>query len=209
MVIPKKKTMKKQFIILSIILTSFTSQATIHIVHVWDGYKQFVDQDITIQLGDTVQWLPLGGGAPSMIHTITSTNIPLGATTFDQIWQAPADTFFQYIPEFVGLYEYECTPHTTFPDNMIGSINVIDGTININDNAAAEIKLNIYPNPTSNIIFIDGLNSKTEFKIYSINGALVLYGTTVKQIDVSALKGGNYIIEIFGDKPRAIKILRT
>ena len=68
----------------------------VHTVYVWDGYSQFVGADITIQLGDTVQWLPLD--VPMMVHTITSTNIPSGAATFDQIWQAPADTFFQYRP---------------------------------------------------------------------------------------------------------------
>jgi len=58
-------------------------------------------QDLTIQLGDTVQWLPLD--FPSMVHTITSTNIPLGAPTFDQIWQAHADPFFQYVPPIAGF----------------------------------------------------------------------------------------------------------
>ena len=114
--------MKKIFITLSIIISSFTSNATIHVVYVWDGYFQFLDADITIQLGDTVQWLPLD--VPAMVHTITSTNIPSGAATFDQIWQAPADTFFQYVPQIAGLYEYECTPHAP---NMGGSINVIGG----------------------------------------------------------------------------------
>ena len=70
----------------------------------------------SVNVGDTVQWLPLD--FPSMVHTITSSNIPLGAAPFDQIWQAPADTFFQYIPTHVGLYEYVCTPH--IPMNMVG-----------------------------------------------------------------------------------------
>ena len=115
--------MKKLFIILSIILSSFTSKATVHVVLVWDGYYAFLDANITIQLGDTVQWLPLD--VPMMVHTITSTNIPAGAASFDQIWQAPADTFFQYVPQIAGLYEYECTPHISF--GMVGSINVIGG----------------------------------------------------------------------------------
>jgi hypothetical protein len=93
--------MKKVVIILVIILSSFYSKATIHIVNVWSGYFQFVNStwtgsDIIIQLGDTVQWLPLD--IPMMMHTITSTNIPSGAASFDVIWQAPADTFFQYVP---------------------------------------------------------------------------------------------------------------
>ncbi|MBT3933371.1 MAG: hypothetical protein HOF35_03835, partial [Bacteroidetes bacterium] len=129
-------SLKKIIIILSILIITYSSKATIHIVKVWDGYAQFVSHanfssDISIQLGDTVQWLPLD--VPSMVHTITSTNIPVGAATFDQIWQAPADTFFQYVPQIAGLYEYECTPHATSHD-MVGSINVIAGTTNISSN---------------------------------------------------------------------------
>ncbi len=199
--------MKNLLIILSIILSSFTAKATIHIVNVWDGYFEFTPANITIQLGDTVQWLPLGGGAPSMVHTITSTNIPVGAATFDQIWQAPADTFFQYIPQIVGLYEYECTPHAT-SHNMIGSINVVDGSTNVNDNFAEEINLIIYPNPTSNILSVDGLYSKTKYKIYNLNGELIMTGKTDKTIDISALIEGSYIIEFLGDIPRVIKILK-
>ena len=59
-----KNTMKNILIILFIILSSFTSKAQIQIVNVWDGYYSFTPSAITIQLGDTVQWLPLGGGAP-------------------------------------------------------------------------------------------------------------------------------------------------
>ena len=199
--------MKKIFIILSIILASFTSKSTIHVVNVWDGYFQFTPGNITIQLGDTVQWLPLGGGAPSMAHTITSTNIPLGAATFDQIWQAPADTFFQYVPQELGLYEYECTPHA-LSYGMIGTINVIGGTTDVNNNSSEAINLIIYPNPSPNILNIDGLYSETEYTIYNFIGSLIMSGKTNKAIDISDLIEGNYIIEMLGDEPRVMKFIK-
>ena len=199
--------MKNILIILSIILSTFTSKAQIHIVYVWDGYFQFTPAIITIQLGDTVQWLPLGGGAPSMVHTITSTNIPLGAATFDQIWQAPADTFFQYVPQVLGLYEYECTPHAV-SYGMIGTFNVIDGTTNVNNYSSEETNLIIYPNPSPNILNIDGLYSETEYKIYNLIGSLIISGKTNKAIDISNLIGGNYIIEMLGEKPRVMKFIK-
>ena len=134
--------MKKALLISSLFLIPFISTATIHVVRVWDGYFQFTPTDITIQLGDTIQWLPLD--VPSTVHTITSTNIPAGAATFDQIWQAPLDTFFQYVPLIAGLYEYECTPHAeTF--NMVGSFNVMGGTTAINNNISEENNFLIYP----------------------------------------------------------------
>ena len=123
--------MKKLLLIL-FILFSYNSRGIIHIVQVWDGYRQFLPNSLNIQLGDTIQWLPLD--VPMMMHTITSTNIPSGAVSFDQVWQMPADTFFQYIPQVAGLYQYVCTPH--IPNGMIGEFIVIDGTTSINEDTS-------------------------------------------------------------------------
>ena len=113
----------KKILLILLILSSFYVKGDIHQIQVWNGYYQFLpSNNITVQLGDTVQWVQLD--PPTMTHTITSDNIPNGAIPFDQIWQAPADTFFQYIPQVEGLYEYVCTPHISF--GMIGSFNVIN-----------------------------------------------------------------------------------
>jgi len=86
--------------------------------------------NIIVQLGDTIQWTPLD--PPTMSHTITSNNIPAGAVPFDQIWQLPADTFFQYIPQVAGLYQYVCTPHLP---GMGGEFTVITGTTAVKEQA--------------------------------------------------------------------------
>ena len=125
--------MKKGLLIL-FILSSFNSTGTIHKIGVWGGYYQFVPASITIQLGDTLQWEPFAGLLPMMLHTITSDNIPSGAAPFDQVWQMPADTFFQYIPQVAGLYQYVCTPH--IPNGMIGEFTVINGTTAINEHTS-------------------------------------------------------------------------
>lgn len=202
--------MKQAIITLAIFLSSFVANSTIHVIRVWDGYFKFVDpvsfdRDITIQLGDTVQWLPLD--VPMMVHTITSTNIPVGAATFDQTWQAPADTFFQYVPQIVGLYEYECTPHVVSHD-MRGSINVEAVTTDLDNKLEIETNLIVYPNPTSNVLYINDLYSKTKYEISNLNGSLIKTGETDSEIDVSALKSGTYIMEILGDIPRKIKIIK-
>ena len=77
-------------------------------------------------MGDTIEWEPYFGLLPMMFHTITSDNIPVGAASFDQVWQMPADTFFQYIPQVAGLYQYVCTPH--IPNGMIGEFTVTNGS---------------------------------------------------------------------------------
>ena len=198
--------MKNIFIILIVIFSSFTLKATTHVVKVWDGYFQFLDADLTIQLGDTVQWLPLFG-VPTMVHTITSTSIPDGAEVFDQIWQAPADTFFQYVPQIEGLYEYECTPHA-IDFGMIGSINVIDGATGITDVALSENDLLIYPNPTTDFIYFNESNFVYPYRIFTPKGKLVSFGTTNDFVNVATLANGNYLIVIVSDRPRMMKFIK-
>jgi len=166
-------------------------KATIHVIYVWDGYYQFTPTEITIILGDTIQWLPLD--EPAMAHTITSSNIPDGAEEFDEIWQAPADTFFQYVPEYVGLYEYVCTPHEE-SFNMVGSFTVA-GTLS----SVLELdfeKNAIYPNPSSNFITIKGLKNASYYRIFDLNGKQFMQGSYSNRIDVSQLSKGIYFIEI-------------
>jgi len=126
--------MIKKILLLLFIISSFNSKGTIHKIGVWGGYYEFVPASITIQLGDTLQWEPFAGLLPMMLHTITSDNIPSGAAPFDQVWQMPADTFFQYIPQVAGMYQYVCTPH--IPNGMIGEFTVINGTTAINEHTS-------------------------------------------------------------------------
>lgn len=194
--------MKKLSIILFFLLSSVVVNATIHVVLVWDGYFQFTPSEITIQLGDTIQWLPLD--SPLMQHSITSTNIPVGAEEFDEIWQLPADTFFQYIPEYAGLYEYVCTPHEV-SYNMVGSFTVEDAS-SIN-----EITLNtisVFPNPASNYISLREINTGLHFSIIDLNGKEVLNGLTEEQVDISNLNKGVYFIEIINNDRLIMKFIK-
>jgi plastocyanin len=196
--------MKKLLLLASITCVSLTSNATIHIVQVWDGYFQFLSSDITIDLGDTVQWLPLD--APTMAHTITSTNIPAGAQPFDQIWQAPADTFFQYIPTVSGMHEYECTPHAV-NYGMVGSINVI-GTTGIPESDDVSKQYSIYPNPTSDYLNFDASIKNETYHIYSEDGKVVLSGNTDEHVNVVPLNPGIYFVRIIGDNMRQKKFVK-
>jgi len=194
--------MRKLFTVLIIVLIAFNSKATIHTIQVWNGYYQFLPASLTIQLGDTLQWTPLD--QPTMVHTITSASIPSGAATFDYTWQLPADTFFQYIPQIAGLYEYECTPHIAW--NMLGTITVIGGTTAVTENKTNTFI--IYPNPASNYIHFNTLNTIERYTIHAANGAILLSGNTEGKINISTLKNGVYFMKILGNKPKLIKIIK-
>ena len=179
-------------------------KATIHEILVWDGYMQFLPQGNldSVNVGDTVQWLPLD--FPSMVHTITSSNIPLGAAPFDQIWQAPADTFFQYIPTHVGLYEYVCTPHILM--NMVGGFNVVGNPSSISK-IVSDLNPFVYPNPTKGVINFKSNYLGFQFQIFDSNGSLVMHGKSLPNLDVSILPKGIYHLVVLGDKPRPIQLV--
>lgn len=171
----------KKLLITLLLFTSFsTSKATIHEILVWDGYYQFMPSQLEVMLGDTIQWSPLD--FPSMMHTITSDDIPPGAEEFDYIYQAPADTFFQYVPEFVGVYDYVCTPHISF--GMVASFTV-NGPLDLLEHEALDYSL--FPNPCKKSqglnLQLDQFESNDEFTftLRSVEGKIV------RQMEINAI----------------------
>ena len=196
---------KNLFIIPFILMVYSPLKATIHEILVWDGYMQFMPSNLTsVQLGDTIEWHPLD--VPTMVHTVTSSNIPIGAIPFDQIWQAPADTFFQYIPIKIGLYEYVCTPH--IPNGMTGRFNVEDTTL-----SSINISLNrnpfIFPNPANDIIHFSSEYINLEFDIYNFSGKLVLSGISSCNFNVSKLPTGIFYMVVYAEEPEKFKFIKN
>jgi hypothetical protein len=164
---------------------------------------QFMPSNLTsVQLGDTIEWHPLD--VPTMVHTVTSANIPNGAIPFDQIWQAPADTFFQYIPTKIGLYEYVCTPHIA--NGMTGRFIVVGNPSNIINNLFLSSPI-LYPNPCIGLINFNQDLLNLEYHIYDNRGMLVLKGISKTNIDISHLSSGLYNVIILADVPKCFKLI--
>lgn len=194
---------KKLFIVPFLLVIYSPLKATIHEILVWDGYMQFMPSNLTaVQLGDTIEWLPLD--IPTMVHTITSTNIPVGATPFDQIWQAPLDTFFQYIPSKIGFYEYVCSPHIA--NGMIGNFTVENTNLSITNNPF-NFKPAVFPNPSNDYIQFSSEFNNLEFFIYELSGKLVISGISSFNFDISKLNSGIYYLVIAADEPEKIKLI--
>jgi plastocyanin len=182
----KKVLFSKKLSIVASIFFYLQLSATTHTISVWDGYFKFLPQNLTIQLGDTLQWLPLD--APTMVHTITSTNIPSGAAPFNYIWQAPSDTFFQYVPQVAGIYDYECTPHIAW--GMIGTITVNAGSVGINPLKNNENDFKFFPNPFCDKLYIESKHDMLGKNYSLINGL----GQVVSQgVILSALTEVNLV----------------
>ncbi len=194
---------KKLFIVPFLLVIYSPLKATIHEILVWDGYMQFMPSNLTaVQLGDTIEWLPLD--IPTMVHTITSTNIPVGATPFDQIWQAPLDTFFQYIPSKIGFYEYVCSPHIA--NGMIGNFTVENTNLSITNNPF-NFKPAVFPNPSNDYIQFSSEFKNLEFFMYELSGKLVISGISSCNFDISKLNSGIYYLVIAAAEPEKIKLI--
>lgn len=82
--------------------------------------------------------------------------------------------------------------------------NTYSNTLQINVSKA--IGNSIYPNPTSDILYIKGIDSKVEFEIYNKLGKLVAKGLTTNKLNVSSLKNGVYFIKLNNKVHKIIKI---
>lgn len=65
---------------------------------------------------------------------------------------------------------------------------------------------NVYPNPVSDVLAIDGLINATKVNIYSMKGELILTTYTDKNIDLISLPSGNYTIAFLNNKISIIKL---
>lgn len=99
----------------------------------------------TVRIGDTVHWEWKNGS-----HTTTSTDIPAGASAWDQ----PMDVShpaYDYIPAVAGIYHYKCTPHESM--GMVGQFTVISVT-GLEENSNIP-KITVFPNPFRDGVYIN------------------------------------------------------
>ena len=72
--------------------------------------------------------------------------------------------------------------------------------------------VNVFPNPSNNVIFIDNLFVKTKIIMYNALGEIVKQTTTIKKqhkIDISELNDGSYFVHFENEKrSRVFKIIK-
>ena len=108
-------------------MKKYLSLATICMLFTLSGYSftqivsvnnfSFSPVSFTINLGDTIKWVWVGG-----THTTTSLTIPTGAAAWDHPINS-SSTSFTYVPTKNGTYDYKCSIH--FAMGMQGSFTVV------------------------------------------------------------------------------------
>jgi hypothetical protein len=78
----------------------------------------FAPSTLTVNVGDTITWVWQSGG-----HTTTSTQVPAGATPWDEPISI-GNPMYSYVVAVAGAYEYVCSLHP----GMDGSFTALPST---------------------------------------------------------------------------------
>ena len=193
--------MKKIYILLITISTVFASRAATTMVNVSDNV--FTPNNFTVAVGDTILWMWVNG-----THTTTSTTIPMGASSWDQVIDQNT-TSYMYVVSTAGTYNYRCTFH--FQMGMIAQFTV-EQSSGIGENISG-VSLNLFSNPVNQQLQVNLKSTKTGEMTIVLND---ITGRQVKllssgnqtagehhmQYDLAELPKGMYLIKftIGGDE---------
>ena len=149
----------------------------------YDWNMQSTNQQITIDVGDTVVWT-WGSGS----HNLISTS---GTHTFDSDYHGQGYTYSLTFNE-PGVTDYTCTPHAS----MYGTITV-NSTMSLDTNDRLGLK--IFPNPVSSgyVTLKTSIGGIKNVELFDLNGKIVLK-TSIKtnNLNVSAINPGVYFIKL-------------
>ena len=177
-----KKTLLLFFTIISFALTA---QTTYNLDWANDGSSN--NQQITIDVGDTIIWT-WGSGT----HNLRATS---GTESFDSGYFTGAGNTFTYTFNQVGSTDYVCDPHA---GNMNGTVTVTS-TAGISENNLLSFEM--YPNPVSDLLSIQlpTGTEKAEVSVFDYTGRLVsskIISSNDTAIDVQKISRGIYMIRV-------------
>lgn len=76
-------------------------------------------------------------------------------------------------------------------------ISITQNTLSIADNDA--VRMQVYPNPTSDVINIEGIDSIERLRIFDLQGKLIKEELGAHSINLNDLSNGNYLLNIYTD----------
>jgi plastocyanin len=179
----------------------FVSAQTTHQVEAGGGpgsvSPYFSPQNITIQVGDIVEWNNIYG-----THNIDGTlnAYPNNPEAFSYMLSGQAAPWtWSYTFNTPGYYEYECSLWN-HAQTQFGSITVVDNSgtaVQENANSA----FSFYPNPAKDYLMVQ---SQEVVHLYNTLGEKVL-STDAEKIDLSSFPQGIYLIESGEERHKFIK----
>jgi plastocyanin len=157
----------------------------------------------SVKIGDTIHWEWKNGS-----HTTTSTTIPAGAATWDELMDA-SHLSYDYIPTVAGTYSYKCTPHESM--GMVGQFTVLNAT-GVGENKRVP-KITIYPNPFSDGVYMNSLVQEGVFinhlTLYDVSGKIIRNASFDENssfpeyLDLSTIQNGLIVFEFIDNLNRS------
>ena len=145
---------------------------------------QSTNQQITIDVGDTVIWT----WTDSPSHNLISTS---GTHTFDSDYHEQGYTYSLTFNE-PGVTDYTCTPHSS----MYGTITV-NSLMSVNENEMLGLK--IFPNPTSSgyVTLKTSVSGIKNVELFDLSGKIVLKTSlNANTLNVDSVSPGVYFIKL-------------
>ncbi|MFP9112364.1 Ig-like domain-containing protein [Flavobacterium sp. RHBU_3] len=144
--------------------------------------------------GDVAATITTAGGTLQLVATV----LPADATNADVTWSVVSGSDFATVDEnglVTAVANGTVVVRATAADGTIyGEIEVtIDiplGTETVNANL-----FTVYPNPATDVVFIKTTQTVKEVNVFNMLGSL-LYTTTAKEVQLSGLASGNYIMTV-------------
>lgn len=154
------------------------------------GAMSWSPNDLTIDLGDSVTWINSGAGSHNLNGTTAT--FPQNPESFGMPTVGTNWTFGKRF-NVAGIYMYRCDPHSQV---MTGKVTVVDPNLGLGESTASTISFG--PNPATEMITIQTKASDFNVVIYDMAGHKVLSENlkNKKELNVSSLKQGTYVIEI-------------
>jgi len=101
----------------------------------------------------------------------------------------------QFTDEHVGENIISLTVTDNYGNiSSCDAIVTVDAGLGIDDNTLANISL--YPNPSSDLVFIEGANTELEAVVFDLLGKQVMREFITDKLDISCLEQGTYIINL-------------
>lgn len=201
--------MKKGLLLIASIFSFSALFATKHVIV--NLGQTFSPNDLTINLGDTVEWSL--GGTHNVIEVSQATWFSNGNTALGGGFSTPFGGG-TWVPAAVGVYYYVCEPHAQ--NGMKGKITV-NPPLGVNEQS--NITFNFYPNPASDILNIGIKNNSSDlvsYSLFSLSGQKIRSGSNIDleqvqhtiSIAVADLPRGVYMITVtVGGAERTRKIV--
>lgn len=175
-------------LIISTILISLTTYSSAQVKYtVLTSGNTFVPANITIEIGDTVEWKNMGG-----THNVnaTQTTFPANPESFGNA--LGTGWTFSHVFNTLGNYDYRCDLH--FSMGMVGTV-IVNNTTSINGNDVIENEITFYPNPSKDYLNWINADKFDVIELIDRSGKTVLeVSTKFKSIDLSNFPKGLYLI---------------